>query len=144
MKEDGAVDVIGPARTLGVGGLLVVAALHANWARGASWPLPDRPRLAETVAGREEMPPAIACLGVAALLTAGAGCVGGHPRRAPQLGRLGAAGLVTVLAGRGLVGVARLMPEQRASAAFARWDRRLYSPLCLVLASLCATGIAPR
>ncbi|MDP9372006.1 MAG: DUF3995 domain-containing protein [Chloroflexota bacterium] len=137
-------DAIGTARNLGVGGLLAVAAVHANWARGASWPFPDRRRLAWAAAGREEMPSAAACLTITALLSGAAGLVAGFPRRAPRLGRLGAAGVVATLAARGIVGAAGLMPEQRASAAFAYWDRRLYSPLCLVLAGLCAAGLARR
>lgn len=135
-------DGIRTARNLGIGGLLAVAAVHANWARGSSWPLPDRQQLAWMVAGSKEMPPATASLSVAALLSAGAGFVAGFPRRKPRLGRLGAAGVVAVLATRGLMGAVGLMPQQRDSEAFARWDRRLYSPLCLSLASLCAAGLA--
>ena len=71
------------ARNLGIGGLLAVAAVHANWARGSSWPLADRRRLAWTVAGREEMYSATACLAITALLTVAAGLVAGFPRRAP-------------------------------------------------------------
>ena len=137
-------DAIGAARNLGVGGLLAVAAVHANWARGSSWPFPDRRRLAWTVVGSEEMPSATACLAVTWLLTVGAGLVAGLPRRAPRLGRMGAAGGVAVLAARGVVGAVGLMPGQRVSEAFARWDRRLYSPLCLMLAGLCAAGIHRR
>ena len=137
-------DAIGAARNLGVGGLLAVAAVHANWARGSSWPLPDRRRLAWTVVGSEEMPSATACLAVTGLLTAGAGLVAGLPRRAPRPGRLGAAGVVAALATRGVFGAAGLMPGQRVSEAFARWDRRLYSPLCLLLAGLCSAGVYRR
>ena len=137
-------DAIGTARTLGVGGLLAVAAVHANWARGSAWPLADRRRLAWTVYGSEVMPFASACLAVRALLTVGAGLVAGFPKRAPRLGRLGAATVVAVLAARGVVGAVGLMPQQRVSEAFARWDRRLYSPLCLALAALCAAGAARR
>ena len=137
-------DAIGAARNLGVGGLLALAAVHANWARGSSWPLPDRRRLAWTVVGSEQMPSAAACLAVTALLTVGAGLVAGLPRRAPRLGRMGAAGVVAVLAARGVVGAVGLMPGQRVSEAFARWDRCLYSPLCLLLAGLCAAGIHRR
>jgi hypothetical protein len=36
LKEGAAVDAIGAARILGVGGLLAVAVVHANWARGSS------------------------------------------------------------------------------------------------------------
>lgn len=143
-EKEAAVDAIGTARNLGAGGLLAVAAVHANWARGSSWPLPDRRRLAWTVAGSEEMPSAAACLAVAALLTAAAGLVAGLPRGAPRVGGLGAAGVVAVLAARGAASAVGLMPQQRASEAFARWDRRLYSLLCLLLAGLCAAGIHRR
>lgn len=143
------VDAIGTARNLGVGGLLAVAAVHANWAAGSSWPLTNRRKLARAVVGSEEMPSATACLAVAALLAVAAGLVAGFPRRAPRLGRLGAISVAAVLAARGLVGAVGLtpgliMPEQRVSEAFARWDRRLYSPLCLLLAGLCAAGISRR
>ena len=137
-------NAIGMARNLGAGGLLAVAAVHTNWATGSSWPLPDRRRLALTVVGSEEMPSAAACLAVTALLTVGAGLVAGLPRRAPRLGRMGAAGVVAVLAARGVFGAVGLMPGQRVSEAFARWDRRLYSPLCLLLAGLCAAGVYRR
>ena len=137
-------DAIGTARTFGVGGLLAVAAVHATWAQGSSWPLADQRRLAWTVYGSETMPSAPACLAVTALLTVGAGLVAGLPRSAPRLGRLGSAGIVEVLAARGVVGAVGLMPQQRTSPAFARWDRRLYSPLCLSLAGLCAAGVARR
>lgn len=98
------------------------------------------------------MPSAAACLAVTALLTVGAGVVAGLPKGAPRLGELGAAGVVAVLAARGAVGAVgltpglmrRLSPEQRVSEEFARWDRRLYSPLCLLLAGLCAAGIHRR
>ncbi len=103
-------DALVLARNLGVGGLLAVAAVHANWARGSSWPLPDRDQLARTVVGSEEMPPATACLAVTALLTVAAGLVAGAPRGAPRLGRLGTAGAVAVLAARGLVGATGIMP----------------------------------
>ena len=109
-KEDVAVDAIGTARNLGVGGLMAVAAVHANWARGSSWPLSDRRRLARAVYGSEQMPSATACLAVSTLLTVGAGFVAGYPRRAPRLGRVGAAGVVAVLALRGVVGAVGFMP----------------------------------
>ncbi len=134
-------DAIGAARNLGIGGLLALAAVHANGARGSSWPLPDRRRLAWTVVGSEEIPSATTCLAVTGLLTVGAGLVAGLPRRAPRLGRMGAAGVVAALAARGVLGAVGLMPGQRVSETFARWDRRLYSPLCLLLAGLCAAGI---
>jgi len=135
--------MIGVARRLAVGGLLAVAAMHANWARGSAWPAGDERALARAVIGRDVMPPAWASLVVAALLTTGAVLVAGRPHRWPRVQRLGAAMVATTLAVRALIGVAGLMPQERASVAFARWNRRLYSPLCLALAVLCAAGIAP-
>ncbi len=84
-------DAIGAARNLGVGGLLAVAAVHANWARGSSWPLLDRRRLTWTVVGSEQMPSAAACLALTALLTVAAGLVAGLPRRAGRHGSAGSA-----------------------------------------------------
>ena len=131
-------------RNIGVVGLLGVAAVHANWARGSSWPLADQRQLALTVAGREEMPDAAACLVVAGLLGVAAGLVGVRPRAASRPRQVVAVGVPAMLALRGTLGLAGLLPEQAASEAFAYWDRRLYSPLCLVLAGCCAVGLAAR
>lgn len=68
-----------------------------------------------------------ACLTVAALLLAGAALVAGRPRGWPRGQRLGVAGVAATLAGRGLIGVAGLMPQERTSSTFARWNRRLFS-----------------
>src|SRR4029077_3074643 len=83
--------------------LLAIGGLHVNWARGSTWPLPDRESLADEVAGRPhaDPPSAAACLAVAGLLGAAASLVAGRPRRAPALSRLGAAGVVITLAARG-------------------------------------------
>lgn len=84
------------------------------------------------------MPSAGACLAVAALLVLGGGLVAGRPASKPLLQRVGAAGVAATLAARGLAGAAGLMPL--TSETFLWWDRRLYSPLCLLLAALSATG----
>jgi len=136
------VGVAALSRSLGAGGLLAAAALHLVWAAGFSWPAADRRRLARAVAGRDKMPSAADCAAVAALLTAGAGLVAGWPKGAPRLRRIGAGGVAATLAARGAIGAAGLMPEQRTSPSFARLDRRLYSPLCLLLAVLCTAGAA--
>ncbi len=130
------------ARRLGAGGMLAVAALHANWARGSAWPARDERALARAVIGRDTMPSAPACLTVAALLATGDALVAGRPRRWPRVRRLGVTTVATTLAARGIIGAAGLMPHERGSATFARWNHRLYSPLCLALAALCAAGIA--
>jgi hypothetical protein len=126
--------------------LLAIAGLHLNWARGSTWPLPDDRALAEDVAGREgtEPPAASACLAVAALLGLAAALLRGRPRSAPRLSRLGAAVVVATLATRGGFGIAGrtdLLVGGPTSARFRDRDRRLYSPLCLTLATLSAPAV---
>ena len=136
---------VGVARAMkysGAGILFFLAAVHANWVRGSSWPASSERRLAERVIGRDEMPSAGACLVVAALLAVGGSLVAGWPRSKPRLQRAGAAGVATTLAARSLFGFAGLMPL--TSETFLRWDRRLYSPLCLVLAVLSVAGAFPK
>jgi Protein of unknown function (DUF3995) len=140
----GASPNAGVARGLGAGGLLVVAAVHANWARRSWWPAPDEKSIAQVVLGANHMPSSSACLAVASLLTASSALVLGRPRRLPRVRRLGAGIVVAVLGARGLIGSAGLMPQERRSVTFKHWNRRLYSPLCLSLAALCAPAALPR
>ena len=88
------------------------------------------------------MPSAGPCLAVAALLALGGGLVAGWPTNKPRLQRIGAAGVAATLAARGLVGAAGFTPL--TSETFLWWDRRLYSPLCLLLAVLSAAGAVSR
>lgn len=88
------------------------------------------------------MPSAGPCLVVAALLAVAGSLVAGWPASKPRLQRIGAAGVATTLAARGLAGTFRLMPVD--SETFLRWDRRLYSPLCLLLAVLSTAGAVPQ
>ena len=122
----------------GAGILFFLAVIHANWARGSSWPADNEESLARAIIGEEEMPSASACLVVAVLLTLGGGLVAGWPAGKPRLQRIGAAGVAATLAARGLISVFGLMPL--TSETFLWWDRRLYSPLCLLLAVLSAAG----
>jgi hypothetical protein len=122
-------------------GLLAAAALHAAWGTGASWPLPDRAALADAVIGRAEVPGPAACFAVSAALSLGAAATAGWPARFPGLRRAGVAGVATVLAGRGVLGLAgrtALVSPGSESARFTRLDRRVYSPVCLTLAALAA------
>lgn len=131
------------ARFAGAGGLLAIAGVHAAWALGYSWPAPDKRSLARAVIGRDEMPSSGACWSVAAPLLAASALVAGYPRGSGRIGWFRDAGLACVVGAfliRGLAGAFGLLPPQRASEVFARWDRRLYSPLCFVLALLCAFG----
>lgn len=116
-----------------------VAGLHVAWGLGASWPLADRDALADAVVGRAEVPPAGACWAVACALGGAAALVAGRPQGLPRLRRAGAAGVVLVLTGRGLLGFAGrtdAVSPGSSSPRFRELDRRIYSPLCLALAAL--------
>jgi hypothetical protein len=132
------------ARGLGAGGLLAIAAVHANWARGSAWPAPTHQHLAQAVIGRSSMPPPRASLAVAAALIAAGAIVAGVPGRGGRMQRTGVAGVTAVLGLRGIVGLMGRMPHEKRSPSFARWNRRLYSPLCLLLAALCAASYERR
>ncbi|HEY6726370.1 MAG TPA: DUF3995 domain-containing protein [Polyangiaceae bacterium] len=129
-------------------GLVLLALLHVYWGLGGRWPGCDRAALAELVAGTRDMPSAIACHGVASMLSFGALLVLAAtdvltlplPRSAVALG---AWALVAALAFRGIGGFfeARWRPEIR-SFRYHRWSLRLYSPLCLSLATLAALELS--
>lgn len=68
MRRDGLTIV----RHAGAGALVIVATIHANWARGSAWPARDKHTLAQAVIGHDAMPSAPACLTVATLLLVGA------------------------------------------------------------------------
>jgi len=124
-----------------LGGL---AGLHAAWGSGLSWPLGDRDALADAVVGRREVPPPGACWGVAGALGTAAMLVAGQPRKWPRLRGAGVAGVVLVLAGRGLLGLAGLtdtVSPGSSSPRFRTLDRRYYSPLCLILAGLALPAV---
>ena len=125
--------------------LLGLAGLHAVWGLGSSWPAADHDELADVVAGRPggAVPPATACFAVAAMLAAAATLVAGRPRARPRARRAGAAGVATVLAARGTLGIAGrtdLVSPGSSSPRFRRLDRRWYSPLCLLLAAAAASS----
>jgi len=123
---------------LTAGALFAIAALHAAWGAGRSFPFPDREHLADAVVGTSAVPPAPACYAVAAALTAAAALVQGFPTGRPTVRRVGLLGVVVVLGGRGVLGIAGrtdLVSPASSSARFRRLDRNLYSPLCLALAT---------
>jgi len=127
------------ATRLSAGGLLGIAALHAVWETGSSWPMSDGAALSDGVAGRSDgvSHTAAECLAVAGALTLAAAFVAGRPRRLPALQRAGAAGVISVLGTRaafGLAGRTDVLSPGATSERFRALDRRVYSPLCLALA----------
>ncbi|MFV8754417.1 DUF3995 domain-containing protein [Nannocystaceae bacterium ST9] len=124
--------------------LLVLAFIHVYWGLGGAWPARTRAELGPMVVGTpprdaNAMPDLAACLIVAGLLiTAATLIVGARLHAEPSwIWRVGSAGVGVVLALRGVGGYfdARLRPATREQPFFAL-NRRIYSPLCLVLASL--------
>lgn len=137
------------ATSAAASGLGALAALHVAWATGSAWPLGDRAELADAVIGRRggAVPSPAACLAVAGALTTAAGLVGGRPRSAPRLRRLGVravAGTLLTRGGLGVVGRTDLLSPGSSSARFRALDRRLYSPLCLALAALTLPAVRAR
>jgi Protein of unknown function (DUF3995) len=126
--------------------LFGLAALHAAWGAGSAWPLPDRDALADAVIGAAQVPPPAACFAVSGALTAAGTLVAGWPRGRPAIRQAGVSGVVVVLAGRGVLGLAgrtQLVSRSSVSERFTRLDRRIYSPLCLALACLSALSALP-
>jgi hypothetical protein len=121
-----------------------IAALHLSWAFGSSFPYPTRDQLADSVVGRDDVPPPSACVAVAVALAAAAVLVGGRPQLPPTLRRIGLVGVTTVLGGRAAMGFAGrtdVVSPGSASARFRQLDRRVFSPLCLGLAAGSAAAL---
>jgi hypothetical protein len=108
---------------------------------GLRIPIPgvDPAVLADAVAGTSDVPPPAACFAVAAALGAGAALVAGVPARGRGLQTAGQAIVVLALGGRGVLGLAGrtalVAPGPTTSPRFQRWDRRLFTPLCLALSA---------
>ncbi|PFG36463.1 uncharacterized protein DUF3995 [Flavimobilis soli] len=130
------------ATATALGGL---AALHALWATGSTFPLRDGDEFVETVIGTDggRVPGAGACLAVAGALSAAAGAALVRGTRSPadagstlaRLASLGVRGAAAALGARGLAGlVASSTGLRPASERFRSLDLAVYSPLCLALA----------
>ena len=120
-----------------------IGVLHIAWGRGSTWPFRDQAALAENVVGAETVPPPSACFAVAGALGAAAALVV-LPSRGRIRHKLARAGVVTVLATRGvlgLVGRTDLVSSGSVSPTFRRRDRTLYAPLCLALAAGAAATV---
>lgn len=112
--------------------------LHAVWAV-TPWPLGSPEEFADTVVGRGDgVPPASACLKVAAALGAGAYLVGAEAGVLPGVGprrlrRAGVRAVAGVLLARGVAGPVVFGRVSERSERFRRLNVRYYSPLCVAL-----------
>lgn len=125
--------------------LLALAVLHLAWAGGSAWPGRDEEHLARMVVGGPagiRMPPRLASIAVATLLTVAAALVIGLPL-SPDLLRIGRYGVAVVLGLRGIYGLVErnVRPSIRGSR-YERLNLVFYSPLCIALAALVALGAA--
>jgi hypothetical protein len=128
------------SRDVAVVSLAGLSALHAMWATGSAWPAADRATLANAIGGFAVVPGPFACLAVTGALALATATVAGVPKGMPRTTRLGSVATALVLATRGAVGFAGLMPNGRRSPAFAALDRRVYSPVCLFIACAALLG----
>ena len=127
--------------------LLALAALHALWATGASWPAPDRRTLSATVGGHpllQDMPGQGITAVVAGALFVAVWIVMAGGGLAPwplpdALLRVALAGVTAVFLARGSVTYLNGGPWRAEVQPFTRLDRQIFAPLCLALG--CGVGL---
>jgi len=117
--------------------LLAVGLAHLLWAVGSRWPIRDPELLARTVIGRPGVTrvPRLASLAVAVLVLAAgllALSLADHDAGNWWLTATGVA-LAAVFLGRGVVGYTEGWRARFSLEPFVTNDRRVYSPLCLVV-----------
>jgi hypothetical protein len=123
--------------------LAVIAGLHAYWGRGGLWPAATEDELIATVignAGAKRMPSPGLCLLVALAIAVTAiwpllliGTSGTAALR-PLL-QLGGFAIMAVFLLRGVAGSLPAWRQLHPREPFASYDRRYYSPLCLLIAA---------
>ena len=118
--------------------LLAVSTAHLLWSIGRTWPIHSEKLLAQTVVGFkdiERMPPRLASFAVAvATLAAGiiALALADHDSGGLPLSLLGLP-LAAVFLARGIIGYTAWWAAKTPEPNFRLNDRRVYSPLCLLL-----------
>ena len=117
--------------------LLTVALAHLLWAIGSRWPIKDPELLAKTVIGRPgvtRVPRLISLVIAIATLAAGifALSLADHDAGAWWLTLIGV-GLAAVFVGRGGLGYSAGFKARYSLEPFATNNRRVYSPLCLIV-----------
>ncbi|MCV9938627.1 DUF3995 domain-containing protein [Boseaceae bacterium BT-24-1] len=123
--------------------LAAIAALHAYWGRGGLWPAASEDELIATVIGNAQarrMPSPGLCLLVALAIAVTAiwpllliGTSGTAALR-PLL-QLGGFAIMAVFLLRGIAGFLPAWRRLHPREPFASYDRRYYSPLCLLIAA---------
>lgn len=118
--------------------LLAVSVAHLLWSMGQTWPIRDEKLLAQTVIGFrdiERMPPRLTSFAVAlATLAAGvlALSLADHDSGGPLLTLVGVF-LAAIFLARGIIGYTAWWADKTPQPNFRLNDRRVYSPLCLLL-----------
>jgi hypothetical protein len=118
--------------------LIAIAALHAYWGTGGLWPEKTAADLARAVVGdgRTRMPPPWSCFAVAVVLLVAAAlpwALLAEPHSQPVL----VVGIVVaaIFFMRGMAGYSPRWRQRFTAEPFATWDIRLYSPLCMLIAT---------
>lgn len=123
--------------------LAVIAGLHAYWGRGGLWPALSEDELITTVIGNaraKRMPSPGLCLLVALAIAVTAiwplllACASGTTVLRPLL-QFGGFAIMAVFLLRGVAGFLPAWRRLHPREPFASYDRRYYSPLCLLIAA---------
>ncbi len=121
----------------------VIAGLHAYWGRGGLWPAASEDELIATVIGNaraKRMPSPGLCLLVALAIAVTAVWplllvqISGTAAFRPLI-LLGGFAIMAVFLLRGLAGFLPAWRRLHPREPFASYDRRYYSPLCLLIAA---------
>lgn len=133
MPSVGSRRTIATVTTVGLGS---ISALHVLWGRGSTFPFRDVHDLNDHVIGQQVSPSPTACNTVAGLLAVAAVSID-RTARGSRVARPLAIGCGVVLAvrsGLGFSGRTHVAVPGSTSPAFRRNDRRMFAPLCAVLA----------
>lgn len=124
------------------GALVAAIALgHLAWTFGAAWPARDAEQLAQFVLPRGSRLPPRAMTGLVAIVL-GAMSASLLAFGLTDRARVLAIAAAVVFAVRGLAGFLVLPIFTRSARPFSIYDRVVYSPGCLFIAALVATGLA--
>jgi hypothetical protein len=121
--------------------LALIALIHAYWTAGGVWPGHSRAELAAIVVGRPRMRdmPSTGLSAAVTVLLAGIAAwpllLGPLAARTmtPRLAAAGSAVFAAVFLLRGIAGYTNAMAVRHSAQPFARLNRTLYSPLCLLI-----------